>query len=122
VKAAPLFLLLGAAVALGIFLGWRYLHHLRNNPVHSAVHLILGVAGLECMVLLMRGAPDGSVIPTQLLGKPAAVLLALTVMAGFAAPIVGRHFGRKTGTGALIAHATLGAAGFILAMAWLVKA
>jgi hypothetical protein len=118
----PLLLLLGASVALGLFLGWRYLHKLRNNPVHSAVHLILGVAGLECLLLLMRGALDAPVAPTQLLAKPAAVLLALTLMAGFAAPIVARQFGRKPATVALIAHATLGAAGVILAVTWLATA
>jgi hypothetical protein len=121
VKTAPLLVLLCASVALGLFLGWRYLHRLRNNPVHSAVHLIMGGAGLECMVQLMRGAPDGSVFPAELLGRPAALLMALAMMSGFASPVIGRQFGRKPATAVLIAHAALGAGGFILAMAWLTK-
>jgi hypothetical protein len=122
VKAASLLLLLGGSVALGLFLGWRYLRHQRNNPVHSAVHLMLGVAGLECMVMLRRGAPDGTVVPAEGWGNAAALLLVLSVLSGLLSPMVGRHWGRRPGTVALIAHAALGAGGFILFLGWLVQA
>jgi hypothetical protein len=44
VKAASL--LLRGSVALGLLLGRRYLRQQRSSPVHSAVRLMLGVAGL----------------------------------------------------------------------------
>lgn len=121
-KALSLLLLLGSSVALGLFLGWRYLRQVRNKPVHSAVHLMLGAAGLECMVMLRRGAPDGTVVPVEIVGTAAAFLLALAMLSGLLSPMVGRHWGRRPGTLALIAHATLGGGGFILFLVWLVQA
>ena len=56
---APALAVLGAAVLLGGWLGIRYLMGERNNRVLVGLHLILGIAGLEVLMLLLRGAPDG---------------------------------------------------------------
>ena len=40
-------------------------------------------------------------------------------MAGFAAPVVARHRGRRAGTVALALHAGLALAGVLVALAWL---
>jgi hypothetical protein len=114
-----LVLLLGGSAALGLYLGWQYVRRIRSNPVHSAVHLILGAAGLEFMVMLRRGAPDGTVVPADALSTAALVLLAMTMMSGLLSPMIGRYWGRRPCTVALIVHAALGALGLILFVAWL---
>jgi hypothetical protein len=114
-QTVALLLLLGTAAGLGLLLGWRWWHQRRNNPVHTAVHFILGIAGLECMLLMLRSA-DGT--PPRW-AQLAALLLGLAVMAGFAAPVVGRQWGRRPGTVALVLHAALALAGVLLVLAWL---
>jgi len=114
-QALALVLLLGATATLGLWLGWRWWQQRRNNPVHSAVHFILGIAGLECLLLMMRGA-DGA---TTRWAQAAALLMGLALMAGFAAPVVARHRGRRAGTVALALHAGLALAGVLVALAWL---
>lgn len=115
---APAFVLLAASVALGLYLGWRYLRRVPNRPVHIGVHLLLGVAGLEAMVLLLRGAPDGTRLAAGSMGNAAALCLLLALMAGLATPLVAKRRARKVGTAAIAAHAGLAAAGFGLFLAW----
>ena len=51
--------------------------------------------------------------------QAAALLMGLALMAGFAAPVVARHRGRRAGTVALALHAGLALAGVLVALAWL---
>ena len=115
-------LLLGAAAGLGLYLGWRLWQQRRNNPVHGAVHAILGVAGLECLLLMLRSAPDADGAAAAGWSQAAPLLLGLALMAGFAAPVVGRQLGRRAGSVALGVHAALALAGVLLALAWLAMA
>mgnify|MGYP000920530009 CR=1 FL=1 len=116
-KPLALLLLLGAATGLGLFLGWRQWHRQRNNPVHGAVHFIVGMAGLECMLLLMRsGSPATG---ADRLAQPAALLLGLALLAGFAAPVAARQWGQRPGRLLLWLHALLALTGVVLALAWL---
>ena len=119
-KQLSLLILLGGTVALGLWLGWRYLRRVPNKPVHTAVHLLMGVAGLELLVMLRRGAPDGTLLTFETLGNASAILLLTAVMSGLLSPIIGRHWGRRPATVALVAHAALGGSGFLLFVAWLV--
>lgn len=57
-KTASLLLLLGGSAVLGLWLLWCHLQRRPHRPVHGAVHLLLGVAGLECVAMLRRGTPE----------------------------------------------------------------
>lgn len=118
-KQGAVLVLLGVAVALGLWLGWHWLRQQRNRPAQIALHLVLGIAGMECLLLLMRDAADGRPAPGQQWGQPAALALVLAVMAGFIAPVISRQFGRRPAAVALVLHALLAGSGFVLALAWL---
>lgn len=121
-KAGSLLLLLGLSAALGVFLGWRRLHHLPNKPVHRAVHLLLGLAGLQGLAMLRRGAPDGTVVPVEALGTASALLLVLAMMSGLLASVIARHVGRRPVAATLLVYVTVGAGGFVLFIVWLLQA
>lgn len=114
----PVLVLLSAAVALGLVLGLQYVRRVGSKPTLIGLHLILGGAGLEGMAILLRGTPDGTRLPAGVLGNAAAILLAMAMITGFASPMIGRRWPRKTGSIALATHAGLAAIGFVLFLAW----
>ncbi len=114
----PLLLLLSASMGLGLWMGWQFLRRLGSNPIHIGFHLILGVAGLEMVVMLLRGAPDGSVAAAGALGKSTALVLATAVITGFATSVLARRWSRQGSAWVLAIHALLGSAGFVLFLAW----
>ena len=114
----PLLLCLSASIGLGLWLGWQFFRRLNGNPIHIGFHLILGVIGLEAVAMLMHGTPDGTSTPAGTYGKVAALVLALTIITGFATSIVMRRWSRN-GTGSvLVAHGVLGGIGFLMFLAW----
>jgi hypothetical protein len=117
----PAIVLLSASVALGLFLGLQYLRRVRSKPALIAVHLMLGGAGLEGMAVLLRGTPDGTVIPAGFLGNMAALLLATAMISGLATPMIGKRSPRKVGSIALATHVGFGAGGFVLFLAWVLQ-
>jgi hypothetical protein len=119
-QVMPAIVLLSASVALGLFLGLQYLRRVRSKATLIGVHLILGAAGLEGMAVLLRGTPDGTVIPAGALGNTAALLLALAMISGLATPIIGRRSRRALGP-ALATHASVAAGGFVLFLVWILK-
>ena len=56
---APALAVIGSTVAIGLYMGWRYLRGERNNRVLVGFHLVLGVIGLEVTAMVIRGAPSG---------------------------------------------------------------
>jgi len=118
VKAMPVVVLLGAAVILGIFLGYQYLRRVRSRPVLIGVHLLLGAGGLEVLAVLLRGAPDGDTLAPGKLGKVAAGLVVLALFSGLLAPMLGRR-SRETMNIALATHAAVALAGFTLVLVWI---
>lgn len=114
--SVPAIALLTAAAAVGVFLGWLYLRRVRR-PVLVGVHLLLGVGGLETMVMLLRGAPNGATGPAGALGPVAAGLLAATLVTGLAAPLLARA-SRLHANVALATHASIGLLGFAVFLAW----
>jgi hypothetical protein len=117
VKAAlPAIVVLTVAVGLGIYVGILYLRRVRK-PVLIGLHLLLGVAGIEAMVMMLRGAPDGAVAPAGSFGIAAAVLLATAMVSGLAAPLLAKH-SRQGGNAVLATHAAVGVLGFLLVLAW----
>jgi hypothetical protein len=120
VKAIPTVVLLSVAVGLGVFLGIKYLRRERSRPVMIGVHLLFGAGGLETFAMLLHQTPNGTAMPAGSLGPAAAGLLAVGMMAGIAAPMIGRR-SRRTMSVALATHAGMAGAGFALLIAWMTR-
>jgi len=120
VKAIPIVVLMGAAVALGVLLGVEYLRRVRSKPVIIGIHLLLGAGGLEVFAVLLRGTPDGEVMAPGLVGNAAAGLMFLAMFTGLIAPMVGRK-SRRTMNVALATHASVASLGFLLLLAWVIR-
>jgi hypothetical protein len=108
--------LLTAAVGLGLYLGLLHLRRVRK-PVVIGAHLLLGVAGLETTVVMLRGAPDGITFAGSF-GVVAAALLALALVFGFSTPLLGKR-SRRTANILLATHAGIGVTAFVMFLAWL---
>ena len=119
--AIPAVLLLSGAVVLGVLLGLEYLRRVRSKPTMIGLHLLLGAGGLEVIAMLLRGTPDGAVLPAGAIGQVAAGLLAFALCSGLVAPLVGRR-SRATMNVALVTHVTASAAGFVLCLLWFARA
>lgn len=117
----PVALILTASMGLGLWMGWQFLRRARSNPIHIGFHLILGVVGLEAMVMLMRGALDGQAAGAGAWGKAAALMLGLAVISGFATSVVARRWSRQTGGAVLATHSVLASVGFVMFLAWAVS-
>jgi hypothetical protein len=114
------FIILAVAVLLGAALAALYLHTdgaALPWPL-AALHGLLGVGGLSCLVLVLRGPLGNLDRETGSFGMMSAVLLALAALVGVG--ILARHLltGRRAGT--LIGiHATLAVSGFVVLAAYL---
>jgi len=118
------FMILGFAVLLGSALA---VLHLRTQPRAAswpvawplgALHGLLGIGGLLCLVLALRGPPRGLAQGTASFGAIAATLFALAALAGGA--ILAAHLRKRRRAGALIGvHAALAVSGFVILAAYL---
>ncbi|MBK1681420.1 hypothetical protein [Rhodocyclus tenuis] len=110
--------LLASSVALGMFLGWRYLRQLPAKPVLVGVHILLGLAGLKWMVIdLLWRTPEGTALHS--VGYAAALLLAAALLSGLLAPVLaGPQPAARGGPVAQVLHAGVGLAGFALFIVW----
>jgi len=111
--------LLTAAAGLGVWLGALYLRRERKPAVVGA-HLLLGAAGLELTVVMLRGSPDGEVVAADTISVVAAALLAAAMATGFVAPLIGKH-SRQSANVALVTHVLLGIAGYGAFAYWLLS-
>jgi hypothetical protein len=114
--AIPPILFLTAAAGSGLVLGWLYLRR-KRKPVLIGLHLLLGAGGLETMIILLRGPPNGDASPTGAFGSVASGLLALAMFSGLTAPLFGKQ-SRKTANILVATHAGVGIAGFVFFVAW----
>jgi hypothetical protein len=103
-------LILAAAIGLGLYLGRLYLRGQRRRGL-VVVHLLLGAAGAEQVVVQLQGAHGGS------MGFNAAILLGITLALGFLASLVEKSSPQRARY-VLATHATAGLAGFALFLAW----
>lgn len=117
----PALVVFGSTVAIGLYMGLNYLKGLRNNRNLVAVHILIGVAGLEVFALLLRGAPDGSRLAESHLGPAAALLLAAALFTGFITPLLAKSRPAATGP-ALAVHAAFGTIGFGVLLLWVFSA
>ena len=118
-------LLFGTTVMLGGYMAWQYWCGERAKKAMSAVHLLLGAAGLEGLALLLRGAPDGTKAGGGMLfgfeaGAVAGLGLALAFLTGLLVPLIARPKPASAGK-LIIAHASIATLAFCLLMWWLMR-
>ena len=114
-NAVPVLVILTAAVLLGLYLLLLYLRGDRR-PVLIGFHLLLGLGGLETLVMLLHGTPDGAAAPEGTLGQTAAVFLVVAVITGLSAALLRRS--RLMANLVLAAHAGTASIGFLLVLYW----
>ena len=116
------FTVVAVAVLLGTTLAVQYLRGGIEHPTPwtlAALHGVIGIGGLCCLVLALRGPPHGLGQGTASFGVIAATLLALAALAGLGILLIRR--GKKQRAGTLIGlHATLAISGFVVLAAYLV--
>ncbi len=114
------FTILGFAVLLGAVL---FVLHLRNAPGSAgpwrlaAVHGILGVGGLVCLVLALHYSPPPIDQGTAGFGAISVVLLGFAALLG--GVVLTLRAAKKRPAGALFGiHATLAISGFVILAAY----
>lgn len=113
----PAILVLGTTVAIGLYMFWLHLTGARNDRMLIGFHLLLGFAGLEVTVILLRGHFTGGVAAPGSPGRYAAVLFAAAMLSGLLVPLLAPRW-RSGVTPMLWGHAVAGLAGFAALMAW----
>lgn len=108
--------LLAATVALGILLGILYLGR-RRRPTLATLHLVLGAAGIELLLLLLHGTPAGITLPAGPAAAWAAGLLAAAMALGLFARLGYRRAPARA-EAMLGAHAAAGVAGLLVFLSW----
>jgi hypothetical protein len=120
------FIVLGFAVLLGTTLAVLHLRmpigaaapsSVAPWPV-AALHGLLGIGGLICLVLALRGPPRGLDQGTAAFGAIAATLIALAALAGGAMLVTQLRKRRSAGT-LIGVHAALAVSGFVILAAYL---
>lgn len=114
---APVVFLLGMGVAIGAYMGYRYLRGERNSQTLAGVHLLLGAGGLEVMVMLLRGAPSGETVAHHAMGSTVALVIAGALLSGLFVPIIAKSRPGIIG-GSLAVHASAGTIGFVMLLLW----
>jgi hypothetical protein len=111
---------LGAAVLLGAGLA---VQHLRTAKIPAtpwplaALHVALGLGGLGCLALALRGPPRGLAQGTASFGTISAVLIAAAALIG-GTMLAARLRGRRQAAGLIGLHATLAIGGFVILLAY----
>jgi hypothetical protein len=112
---------LAAAVALGGALAVIYLRGQTAAAISwplGALHGLLGIAGLTCLLLSLRGPPRGLDQGVASFSAISAGLIALAALAGGGIFVV--HVVKKRRASSLIGlHATLAVSGFVILAAYL---
>jgi hypothetical protein len=115
------FAVLAVAVLLGTALAVRYLRSGPANPAPwslAALHGLIGIGGLFCLLLALRGPTRGLDQGTASFGTIAATLLAFAALAGLGVLLMRARKRQRSGT--LIGlHATLAVSGFVVLAAYL---
>ncbi|MFZ3361651.1 MAG: hypothetical protein WCA56_03770 [Xanthobacteraceae bacterium] len=114
------FIILGSAVLLGSVL---FVIHLRGETARAApwpipaLHGLLGITGLACLIVVLRNPPIRTDLGTTSFGATAALLFAIAALAG--GTILAQRLRKKGRPGALIGvHATLAVTAFVILAAY----
>jgi uncharacterized membrane protein YfcA len=105
-----------AAAALGVYLGVLYLRRTPRPVLLGAIHLLLGVGGLELLSVVYRQT-EPAPPRTEALLPAAGLFFAVAVFGGFTTPMIGRKW-PASATPLLALHAVAGLAGLALLSAW----
>ena len=112
-----------AVVGINVVIGaWLGIGYLRNAPRHKmlvAAHLLLGLSMLEVLAALLRGAPDGHILSGRTMATVAAGLIAVALLSGLVAPLVGQAKPRIIGP-SLAVHAGIATTAFVTLLVWAV--
>jgi hypothetical protein len=113
--------ILSAAVLLGAALAVLFMRGPAAPrapwPV-AALHGLLGLTGLCCLALSLRGPPRGAEFGVASFGAISTVLIALAALVGLGVFFTYRLKGRRAG-GLIALHATLAISGFVILAAYL---
>ncbi len=116
----PIVLIVGTTVSIGAWMGWRYIMGVRNHRALVMVHFLLGAAALEVMAVILRGAPNGEVMPATEVAKWAAGLMTAALLTGVLAPIIAQSSPRKVGP-VLAVHAGVATLAFGTLLVWAIQ-
>jgi len=115
--AFPAILLLLVATGLGIIMGLRYFRGEKNKPTMIGLHFLFGAGGLEVLVMLMAGSPDGSTASSGPSAGLAAGFIAAALIMGLVAALSARQL-PKAMTALFGTHAAIALAGLALVIYW----
>jgi hypothetical protein len=118
--ALPVILLLLAAAGLGTIMGLRYLKGEKNKPTMIGLHFLFGAGGLEILVMVMAGSPDGSTASSGPSAGLAAGFVAAALIMGLIAALMARQF-PKAVSALLGIHASIALAGIGLVIYWAIS-
>jgi hypothetical protein len=115
------FIVLVTAMAFGAALAVLHMRPAGAVPWPlAALHGLMAIGGLGCLLLALRGPPRGLDTGTASFGTIAAVLLALAALAG--GGIVAARLRRRRPAGALIGiHASLAIGGLVILAVYLAQ-
>jgi hypothetical protein len=112
---------LGAAVLAGTALAVLFLRDESGAAAPwplAALHGLLGVGGLACLVFALGGPPRGLHQGTSSFGEVSAVLIAIAALVGGMVLVI--HLRKRRRAGTLIGlHATLAVSGLVILAAYL---
>jgi hypothetical protein len=115
------FLILTTAVLLGTALAFLYLRTATGLPAPwplATLHGVLGIGGLSCLLLALRGPSTGLGQRNGSFEEMSAILFALAAFIGVG--IFFTHLLKRRRAGMLIAiHAMLAIGGFVVLLAYL---
>ncbi|PPQ36300.1 hypothetical protein [Rhodopila globiformis] len=110
----PLALVMVAAVALGLFLGWHYIR-VGRRPGLSVVHLLLGAVAIEQLIVMVHQGTFNEPFAFNVI-----IVLGVALALGLLSTVVSNR-GRRTGY-IVAAHAAVGLAGFAMFLMWVSSA
>jgi len=111
-------ILLALTATLGLVLGAQFLRGVRSHPMLISAHLLGGAAALETVVMVLRGAADGTLPVSSSHGQTPATFLACAMFIGLLIPVIAKR-SRHAVTVAVALHASVACCGVVLAAAWL---
>ena len=115
------FVILTLAVALGAVLAVMHIQMkdaAMRRPQFAALHGLLALIGLGCLILALGGPPRGLDQGTASFGIIAATVLALAAVLG-GGLLASRIFKGRIGGGLVGIHATFAVSGFVILIAYM---
>jgi hypothetical protein len=116
---APVVLLLGTTVILGLIMGLRYFRGVRNPPLMIGAHVLFGAAAFEPLAVALQSAP-GDVSTAGGYGMATMLLIGLALVSGLVRALIVKH-APAASTPMLAAHASVAATALVLAVVLAVK-